>query len=436
MQKSGKRLVGFLFKKSLILLSTLVVLIVAVLFYHFSYLIAHDDVSRHWAVWVKAPQAVLSNPPAWLQRSWKSYKTRFIQADGRVKDLYNHNATTSEGQSYALEQAVWLNDKASFDTLWHWTRDNLQVQKEHTLFSWKWGENLKTKKWEVLDASVAADADQDIAFALLMAHERWHDPNYKKDALRILNDLWKHEVTESAWGPVLLPGNWHRFEAKIPNVVLVNPSYLSPTLYRVFAEVDKTHPWGKLLSSSYQIWDASFKLSKVGLPPDWVWLDRQKGKVYAKQDDPQFKGMTSQFGYEACRVPWRLFQDVAISRAYGWKNPTGEALLKGLQHHLERGFPEVTRLDGGKVQAFGSKAREAGFWPLLILNKSPLYERYALHYNWQTALESDDYYARNWLWFAVWLQVFQQTQLQHLNVTSPHSPPALLPLLTHALDVQ
>lgn len=421
-------------KKSLILLSTLVVLAVAVIFYQLSYIIVHDDLSRHLGVWMKAPQAFLGNPPAWLNQSWKSYKARFIQADGRVKDFYNNSATTSEGQSYALQQAVWLNDKPLFDTLWHWTRDNLQVQKEHKLFSWKWGEDPKTKKWGVLDASVAADADQDIAFALLMAHERWHDPNYKKEALRILNDIWKHEVTESAWGPVLLPGNWHRFEAKIPDVVLVNPSYLSPALYRVFAQVDRTHPWEKLVSSSYQIWDASFKLSKRGLPPDWVWLDRSKGKVYAKQDDKDFKGMTSQYGYEACRLPWRLYQDVAISRAYKWKNPTGEALLKGLNQSLDQGFPEVTSLDGVKVQDFGSKAREAGFWPLLILNDSPLYETYASHYNWQDSLKSDDYYARNWLWFAVWLQVFQQTQLEHLESTH-NTPPQLLPLLTHSLDV-
>ena len=144
--------------------------------------------------------------------------------------------------------------------------------------------------------------------------------------------------------------------------------------------------------------------------------------------------MTSQFGYEACRLPWRLYQDVAITRAYQWKNPTGEALLNSLNKSLAQRFPEVSRLDGSKIHDFGSKAREAGLWPFVILNDSPLYPIYAKHYNWNEVLKSDDYYARNWLWFAVWLQVFQQTRLQHLHNAEAKSP-ELLSLLTHALDV-
>ncbi len=419
------------FQNGFKVLGVLFLLVLAWLFWSWHYIFIHDSFARHVPVLMQSPHAFLGNPPLWLKESWASYQHRFIQADGRVKDFYNHSITTSEGQSYALLQAVWLNDEVAFKRLWQWTQNNLQIRQEHRLLAWKWGQDATTKKWQVLDESTASDADQDIAFALLMAHQRWHNKSYKTEALHILNDIWTHEVTDSAWGHVLLPGDWHRFSKVIPNVVLVNPSYLSPTLYRVFAQEDKAHDWEQLVQSSYRIWDASFQLSQVGLPPDWLWLNRSKGEVYPKRDNQSdYKGMTSNYGYEACRLPWRLYLDVVLTRAFDYPNPTGEKLLKVLSESLTHRWPEVSTLKGETVQPFGSKAREAGFWPLLILEHTPLYQQYASYYNWKEALSSDDYYARNWLWFAVWLQVFQQTQLRHGTPDSPR----LLPLLTHSLD--
>jgi len=375
-----------------------------------NYVFEHDSFKRHIPVILKAPQAFLGNPRGWLDKGWASYKQTFIQQDGRVVDFYVGNSTTSEGQSYALQQAVWMKDKDRFDAIWNWTSNNLQIKKESSLFAWKWGANAQ-KKWVILDESAASDADQDIAFALLMAYKRWNDPRYKEEALAILDDLWAHEVTDSAWGPVLLPGDWHRFHQETPDVVLINPSYLAPYLYRVFAQVDPSHDWEALVQTSYRMWDTAFLATESAFPPDWVWFSRSKGEVYGKEADKDFPTMTSNYGYEACRLPWRLYLDVALTRAYGWENPTGEKLVDALEAGLAKEFPEVMNAQGGYVKPFESKAREAGFWPMLILENDDLYYQHASHYNWGDALNSQDYYARNWLWFAVWLQVFKQRSL-------------------------
>lgn len=46
-----------------------------------------------------------------LTSSWEKYKIRFINQDGRVIDYSQNGITTSEGQSYAMLQAVWIDDK-------------------------------------------------------------------------------------------------------------------------------------------------------------------------------------------------------------------------------------------------------------------------------------------------------------------------------------
>src|SRR5260221_339518 len=83
-----------------------------------------------------------------IESSWVKYKQKFINKDGRVID-YNpqvaldsantdQDITTSEGQSYALLRAVWVDDKSTFDQVWKWTRETLKRPKDE-LFGWRWG---------------------------------------------------------------------------------------------------------------------------------------------------------------------------------------------------------------------------------------------------------------------------------------------------------
>src|ERR1700682_5808775 len=72
-----------------------------------------------------------------LQPAWLSYTRTFIHG-GRVVDPHRGNGTTSEGQSYALLRAVWMNDRTTFDAVWTWTRDHIWDQSSQR-FGWLWG---------------------------------------------------------------------------------------------------------------------------------------------------------------------------------------------------------------------------------------------------------------------------------------------------------
>src|SRR5437879_360685 len=73
-----------------------------------------------------------------LARTWSTYKGDFIQADGRVIDHQRGEATTSEGQSYALLRAAWMDDRETFERVWSWDAGNLRSRGDR-LLAYLWG---------------------------------------------------------------------------------------------------------------------------------------------------------------------------------------------------------------------------------------------------------------------------------------------------------
>ena len=75
-----------------------------------------------------------------LSLVWKGLKNHFITAEGRVIRPKNENDTVSEGQAYAMLQAVWMDDQETFDKCYRWTENNLSRKSltgDH-LLAWWW----------------------------------------------------------------------------------------------------------------------------------------------------------------------------------------------------------------------------------------------------------------------------------------------------------
>jgi len=91
---------------------------------------------------------------------------------------------------------------------------------------------------------------------------------------------------------------------------VVNPSYLSPYAYKIFAEADPNHPWSELVDSSYTILEQIAQSPElggtIGLAPNWVALDPSTG-----QPSPANLGTlpTSEFSFDASRILWRISLD-------------------------------------------------------------------------------------------------------------------------------
>ncbi|MDB9524403.1 glycosyl hydrolase family 8 [Oscillatoria sp. CS-180] len=246
-----------------------------------------------------------------LSESWQIYQQQFIQQDGRVIDFEAGDRTVSEGQAYAMIRAVLVDDQDTFDRTLNWAEDNLRRRNEDgevidQLWAWKWGQQ-DTGQWGLIDENFAIDADIDAVFALILAAERWQNRSYLDLAKLKLIDIWNYSTVEFESDRYLLPGPKSAFQK--PDQIYLNPSYLAPYAFRLFADIDPERNWMQLVDTSYEILEESASLSTLGLPGDWVALNLNSGEFEPVPSDSLLK---NQYGFDAYRVWWRIGWDAIL----------------------------------------------------------------------------------------------------------------------------
>ncbi|MEO0539560.1 MAG: glycosyl hydrolase family 8 [Cyanobacteria bacterium P01_A01_bin.105] len=271
---------------------------------------------------------------SFFEDSWVQYRQRFIQGDGRVIDWETDDQrTTSEGQAYAMLRAVMIDDPDSFERVLRWGENNLarrgpEGQLLDNLWAWKWGPETAAetrsddaaereppaalpetaKSWGITDVNFASDADIDVVTALILAGRRWDRQDYLDLAQDKLADLWAYStIAAPDASRYLLPGPLASF-SPTPETVYLNPSYLAPYAFRLFAQVDRDRNWQSLIDTSYEVLTASADLSTQALPSNWVALNLGTGTYAALPDDAPIQSI---YGFDAYRVWWRVALDAA-----------------------------------------------------------------------------------------------------------------------------
>jgi endo-1,4-beta-D-glucanase Y len=354
----------------------------------------------------RAVPIVFSNN-AMLLETYNDYK-KLDDSTGRTVDPSQNNLTTSEGESYTMLRAVYMDDKSTFDTSWNFTKNNMQ-RSDH-LFSWRYG-SLGNGKYGILTSqggeNTASDADEDIALALLMAYNRWNDTSYLYDAQPIITSIWNEEVVNIQGKPVLTADN---LEKNSTTNVVVDPSYFAPANYKIFAKIDPSHDWQGLASNSYTLLDelSSAKLgssSSDGLPPDWIEINRHTGAFIPNVS----ANLDTNFGYDAERIPFRLALD------YYW---FGDSRDKQTLSHFSflKNFWDNTHVlnavyahDGKVVASYESPAMYGatiGYFDIMDptdgkqIYKTKLQTLYSPDQQaWKAP--APGYYEDNWAWFGI-----------------------------------
>lgn len=232
-----------------------------------------------WMAWVGGASA---EPCDWPL--WQTFSARFIQSDGRVlADESEQRYSSSEGQAYAAFFALVNNDRAGFERILNWTRDNLAAGDwAARLPAWQWGRK-PDGGWGVVDANSASDADLWLAYSLLEAGRLWHEPRFSAQGRLLLANLRLYAVrTFPAVGTMLLPGRTG-FEVD-GGGIRVNPSYVPVQLLRALMRHDPEGPWRAVLDNEVRLLKAA---TPRGFVPDWAEyqpdvgfrLDRQSGGV-------------------------------------------------------------------------------------------------------------------------------------------------------------
>lgn len=267
---------------------------------------SNGDVQAAYAKW-KADLVTSNNAGAYM-------RVQRTATDG-IDGCRPLNSTVSEGIGYGMLVAVYMNDETLFDNLWLYEQQNLD---QNGLMNW------------APDGSgngcggAATDADEDMAFALVMADRQWGGQgmlkqSYEDSAIAQIQKIWDTEVFNWTWLRAG-DGDW----ATNANI---NISYLAPAYYRVFAQVDpltcpqgtsvmdaSTPKWGDagnqfcdrwwgVLDQAYASISDSLNSSNGnasnGLVPGWC-NDQNAGSCPAAAGEP------FNYQYDACRTPFRI----------------------------------------------------------------------------------------------------------------------------------
>lgn len=222
---------------------------------------------------------------------WFNYKDRFLISDGRVADTANDNISHSEGQGFSMLLAVFNNDQQTFNKLWQWSNTHL-YREDIGLYSWRYDPNSTPN---VSDPNNASDGDTLIAWALLLAGEKWHNTRYTRASDKLQTALLKHTVINFAGFKVMLPGV-SGFNQ--PNEITVNPSYFIFPAWKAFYRHSRVKAWKDLNESAKKML-SKMAFGKLQLPTDWVTLHSDGNMAPASK-------WPSRMSYNAIRIPLYL----------------------------------------------------------------------------------------------------------------------------------
>jgi endo-1,4-beta-D-glucanase Y len=226
----------------------------------------------------------------------------------------------SEGIGYGMLIAVYMNDQSLFDNLWQYEQANLDSSTG--LMNWAPNGTDPTQC-----NGPATDADEDMAFALVMADKQWGGPQgstkYATAAQAQIQAIWHYEITAWKW----VAAGKSKDQMGWADKSQLNPSYFAPAYYRTFAST-KVDPkacaqgvdpstanpscdgwWGVIDQSYATINDALANGNQSnGLVPGWC-NDSNGSPCTATANASSYQPFSYQ--YDSCRTPFRVGLDAA-----------------------------------------------------------------------------------------------------------------------------
>lgn len=244
------------------------------------------------------------------------------------------DSTVSEGVAYGMLMAVSMNEQALFDAFFGYA---LCFFNQNRLMDWY----IAPDGSAPLGRGAATDADEDMAWALVMAHRQWGGrgtlkERYSTYAKELIGAIYSCEVDHDRYPDMLLPGDDWRGQ----NVF--NPSYFAPHQYRLFGEVSGNQTgWQRVVDRGYEIIDRCQNRNHGnhdnGLVP--AWCDWDGNPVEA------FPGAMQNHQYDSARLPFRMAQDWAY-----YQEPRARVYLERVCRFYERlgaeGIIDGYQLDG------------------------------------------------------------------------------------------
>ena len=238
-----------------------------------------------------------------IQSKFKAWENAMWEESGnygRIKyDSPNEDKTVSEGIAYGMLIYVYMANETNtqcqdhFDKLYNYYK--------------RWSNSKGLMNWKIVgfnsiasDGSGAAtDADLDVALALCLAAKQWGSSsnyNYAQEAETLLSKIYQYETSTHNGLRVFKPGDsWDNNG---------NPCYFTQASVGVFKQAQEqlgfstTKDWATI----YDGFTYLEKSERNGVWPNWT--DWSSNFAPASRG-----GDGADFGWDACRVPWRIGWD-------------------------------------------------------------------------------------------------------------------------------
>lgn len=243
--------------------------------------------------------------------AYQDWKATFVEecSGGSLRVKFDpETRTVSEGIAYGMLLSAYAADKTVFDGLYKYYKTNSVTGRG--IMGWNRTGCNNGNAGSGGDGG-ATDAELDAAMALIIAECQWPAAvtpyDYSAEATHLINAIKTYEIHPSSH-QTLNGDGWGTSNT------CRNPSYFSPAYYKQFAlqvPADSAFWAVTVVNASYAFLNINANAT-TGLVSNWA----------SNSGTPNTCSGPLNYGYDACRNPWRMATDVL------WHNdPQAKALL-------------------------------------------------------------------------------------------------------------
>lgn len=269
----------------------------------------------------QSPQSVSNVSTATVKDRYHDWKKDYLRGSGQQRYVKTNTAdkaqTLSEAQGYGMLITVMaakqgFGSQKVFDQL---TRYYLahRVSANNPVMAWRQNEKGSQMISTKAEKTSATDGDMDIAYALILADEHWGskgDLKYNRLAQKLLMAIKEHEINPTTNLPRI--GDW---ATASQTANLVRTSDLITAYFRKFASYTKDGSWTKVAQSSQNALKKLSSQHSTGLMADFVIIKGKNQKISNVKANQVASKYDAQYGFNACRVPWRVAYDYQLNHS-------------------------------------------------------------------------------------------------------------------------
>jgi len=302
-----------------------------------------------WGVAATRPapvEAKTSQAVTWYHQWQKAYVGGKTQKYVRANNGQGATQAFSEGQGYGMLASVLAakrgtNTHATFNQFYRYYRA-YRISAAKPLMQWRQTSRQGKMTSVGSERNSATDGDLDIAYALILADKRWGSKqvNYRRAAKQLLTAIKRYEINPTTKLPLM--GSWATNEYDQSKVRTTD---LTVGYFKAFASYTHDASWKTVATRSQRLVQRLSARHKTGLFPDFIRVSGASLKLTTVKPNEIESATDNQYGYNACRVPWRLAQTYRLTK----DKTTKRALQKQLTF-----FKKQQRLTAGYT--LGGKA--------------------------------------------------------------------------------